>query len=70
MDIDKLLKFMVDKGASDAFITAGVAPSLKINGKVIQFETREEFETARRAAFGAAANFGAGEISEKQPGPG
>ncbi len=35
MDIDKLLKFMVDKGASDAFITAGVAPSLKINGKVM-----------------------------------
>ena len=35
MDIDKLLKFMVQKGASDAFITAGVAPSLKINGKVM-----------------------------------
>ncbi len=35
MDIDKLLKFMVEKGASDAFITAGVAPSLKINGKVM-----------------------------------
>jgi twitching motility protein PilU len=35
MDINKLLHFMVDKGASDAFITAGVAPSLKINGKVM-----------------------------------
>jgi twitching motility protein PilU len=35
MDIRKLLKFMVEKGASDAFITAGVAPSLKINGKVM-----------------------------------
>jgi twitching motility protein PilU len=35
MDIDKLLRFMVDKGASDAFITVGVAPSLKINGKVM-----------------------------------
>lgn len=35
MDIDKLLHFMVEKGASDAFITAGVAPSLKINGKVM-----------------------------------
>jgi twitching motility protein PilU len=35
MDIDKLLSFMVQKGASDAFITAGVAPSLKINGKVM-----------------------------------
>jgi twitching motility protein PilU len=35
MDIKKLLSFMVEKGASDAFVTAGVAPSLKINGKVI-----------------------------------
>jgi twitching motility protein PilU len=35
MDINKLLKFMVEKGASDAFITAGVAPSLKIHGKVM-----------------------------------
>ena len=35
MDIDKLLKFMVEKKASDAFITADVAPSLKINGKVM-----------------------------------
>ncbi|MEE4660604.1 MAG: PilT/PilU family type 4a pilus ATPase [Halieaceae bacterium] len=35
MDIDKLLKFMVEKKASDAFITVGVAPSLKINGKVM-----------------------------------
>ena len=35
MDIKKLLNFMVEKGASDAFITAGVAPSLKINGKVM-----------------------------------
>ncbi len=35
MDIDKLLKFMVEKGASDAFLTVGAAPSLKINGKVM-----------------------------------
>ena len=35
MDVNKLLKFMVDKEASDAFITAGVAPSLKIHGKVM-----------------------------------
>ncbi len=34
MDFDKLLKLMVDKGASDLFITAGVAPSIKINGKI------------------------------------
>ena len=34
MDLDKLLKFMVDKGASDLFITAGVPPSAKLNGKL------------------------------------
>ncbi|HSG88353.1 MAG TPA: PilT/PilU family type 4a pilus ATPase [Pseudomonadales bacterium] len=34
MDFDKLLKFMVEKGASDLFITAGVAPSAKLNGKM------------------------------------
>ncbi len=34
MDFDSLLKLMVHKNASDMFITAGVAPSLKINGKI------------------------------------
>ncbi|CAA0080221.1 Twitching mobility protein [BD1-7 clade bacterium] len=35
MDIDRLLKLMVDKGASDLFITTGVPPSIKINGRVM-----------------------------------
>src|SRR5690606_31700060 len=35
MDIDTLLKLMVDKNASDLFITVGVPPSIKINGKVL-----------------------------------
>lgn len=34
MDFDSLLKLMVHKNASDLFITAGVSPSLKINGKI------------------------------------
>jgi len=34
MDFDSLLKLMVHKNASDMFITAGVAPSLKIHGKI------------------------------------
>ena len=34
MDFDSLLKLMVHKNASDMFITAGVAPSLKINGRI------------------------------------
>ncbi len=34
MEFESLLKLMVHKNASDLFITAGVAPSLKINGKL------------------------------------
>lgn len=32
MDFTGLLKIMTDKGASDLFITSGVAPSVKVNG--------------------------------------
>ncbi len=35
MEFDSLLRLMVDKQASDLFITEGVPPSVKINGKVI-----------------------------------
>ena len=35
MDFNKLLKVMVEKGASDLFITAGVPPSMKVNGKML-----------------------------------
>ncbi len=34
MEFDSLLKLMVHKNASDMFITAGVAPSLKVNGRI------------------------------------
>ena len=34
MNLDPLLKVMVERGASDLFITAGVPPSLKINGRL------------------------------------
>ena len=34
MEFESLLKLMVHKNGSDLFITAGVAPSLKINGKI------------------------------------
>ena len=35
MEFDDLLKLMVEKGGSDMFITAGVPPSVKINGKIL-----------------------------------
>lgn len=34
MDIQSLLTTMVEKGASDLFVTAGVPPSIKLNGKM------------------------------------
>lgn len=39
MDIDKLLQIMVEKGASDLFITAGVPPSIKVHGRVLPVTT-------------------------------
>ncbi|WP_339489721.1 PilT/PilU family type 4a pilus ATPase [Pseudomonas sp. EL_65y_Pfl2_R95] len=35
MDFEKLLRLMVEKGGSDLFITAGVPPSMKVNGKIM-----------------------------------
>lgn len=35
MEMEKLLRLMVDKSASDLFITAGMAPSIKVNGKLL-----------------------------------
>lgn len=34
MDFDRLLSLMVEKGASDLFITAGIPPSIKLHGKI------------------------------------
>ena len=39
MDFERLLSVMVEKGASDLFITAGVPPSIKVNGSVIPVTT-------------------------------
>ncbi len=35
MDFKGLLKLMVDKGASDLFITVGVPPSIKVHGQIM-----------------------------------
>ncbi|TGG90073.1 PilT/PilU family type 4a pilus ATPase [Natronospirillum operosum] len=35
MDFEQLLRIMVEKEASDLFITAGVPPSLKVHGKIV-----------------------------------
>ncbi len=35
MDFERLLELVVEKGASDLFITAGVPPSVKLNGSLV-----------------------------------
>jgi twitching motility protein PilU len=53
MEFDVLLKLMVEKGASDLFITVGVAPSIKVHGKVIPVgKTALTPQTARKLVEG------------------
>ncbi len=53
MEFDKLLQLMVEKGASDLFITAGVPPSIKLNGKVTPVTTTPlSPEKARETVLG------------------
>jgi len=35
IDFDKLLKVVVDQGASDLFVTAGLPPSIKVSGRML-----------------------------------
>jgi len=39
VDFERLLSIMVEKGASDLFITAGVAPSIKVHGRIVPVTT-------------------------------
>ena len=39
MELDRLLSLMVEKKASDLFITAGVPPSIKVNGRIVPVST-------------------------------
>lgn len=53
MDFNDLLKLMVEKGASDLFITAGVEPSIKVNGKISPVSSAKLTpEQARKFVFG------------------
>ncbi len=54
MDLDQLLKLVVDKNASDGFITADAPPSLKINGRLHRVGKRSlDAEQARRLILDA-----------------
>ena len=53
MDIEKLLAIMVDKSASDLFITADMPPSMKINGQLTPLSsTPISADIARRLTLG------------------
>ena len=53
MEFEKLLKLMVEKGASDLFITAGKPPMLKVNGKLYAAGKSElSPEQARELVYG------------------
>jgi len=53
IDFDKLLKVVVDQGASDLFITAGLPPSIKVSGRMLPMsKTPLTAEQAREMVHG------------------
>ncbi len=53
MDFDSLLKLMVHKNGSDLFVTAGIPPSMKINGKIMPVSKASLTpDQARQIVFG------------------
>ncbi|PCI47054.1 MAG: type IV pili twitching motility protein PilT [Moraxellaceae bacterium] len=67
MEFENLLKIMVQKGASDLFITAGVAPSIKVHGKVIPV-TKSPLspEKTREIVFGVMSESQRREFAESR----
>lgn len=54
MELEQLLRLMVEKGGSDLFITAGVAPAIKIHGKIMPVgRTALSPEATRELVLGA-----------------
>lgn len=67
MEFENLLKIMVQKGASDLFITAGVAPSIKVHGKVVPV-TKSPLspEKTREIVFGVMSESQRREFAENR----
>ena len=69
MDFDKLLALMVEKGGSDLFITAGVPPSMKVNGKILPVTTTPLSPDSRRSPRGQHTTprmWNSSKVSEEQ----
>ena len=43
MELSSLLKMMHDKGASDLFLTSGVPPTMKVDGKTAPVSNEDGF---------------------------
>lgn len=66
MEFEKLLRLMVEKGGSDLFITTGVPPSMKVNGRVLPV-TKEPLspDQAREVVLGVMSEQQRAEFAEK-----
>ncbi|MEM7646650.1 MAG: type IV pili twitching motility protein PilT, partial [Pseudomonadota bacterium] len=52
MNLIQLLKFAKDRGASDVHITAGAAPGLRIDGKIVRVKMDKlSSEESRRICY-------------------
>ena len=67
MEFEKLLRLMVEKGASDLFITAGVPPSMKVNGKILPVtKTPLSPEQTRETVLGVMTEAQRREFAERR----
>ena len=67
MEFEKLLRLMVEKGASDLFITAGVAPSMKVHGKILPVtKTALSPEQTRETVLGVMSEAQRREFAENK----
>ncbi|WP_163836158.1 PilT/PilU family type 4a pilus ATPase [Spartinivicinus ruber] len=67
MEINKILKLMVEKGASDLFITAGVPPSMKVHGKIVPItKTNLSPEKTRETVYGVMNESQRKEFNERR----
>jgi twitching motility protein PilU len=67
MDIDRLLSLMVEKSASDLFITAGIPPSIKLHGRIVPVTTTPlSPEKARETVLSTMNDKQRNEFAEKK----
>lgn len=67
MEIDRLLSLMVEKSASDLFITAGIPPSVKLHGRIVPVTTTPlSPEKARETVLSTMNDKQRSEFAEKK----